>query len=265
MRFLADVQGWLYTSAVANLKAVASGIDPFQLLAAMAIAALFGLVHALMPGHGKTVLVSYYLGHPGRLLGSVGTSAILVATHVGSAIVLVLAGFTVLRATIGGAGRAPAFEVASAGLIVIIGVWLLFRALRPHRHTATDERVLAAATGFVPCPLTTFIMVYAATHGIIVAGLLVTASMAIGMIATIALFALAAVLAQSNDHASGAHGAPAQSSGTRPGGGERDRHHRVWRVDVGHTLKPSALPFRREIEPGRLWKPWPWKPCRLWT
>jgi nickel/cobalt transporter (NicO) family protein len=194
MHFLSDVQGWLYAGAVANLKAVASGIDPYQLLAAMAIATLFGLVHALMPGHGKTVLVSYYLGHPGRLLGSVGTSAILVATHVGSAIVLVLAGFTVLRTTIGGAGRAPAFEVASAGLIVIIGAWLLFRALRPHRRRATDERVLAAATGFVPCPLTTFIMVYAATHGIIVAGLLVTASMAIGMIATIALFALAAVL-----------------------------------------------------------------------
>jgi nickel/cobalt exporter len=58
MHFLSDVQGWLYAGAVANLKAVASGIDPNQLLAAMAIATLFGLVRALMPGHGKTVLVS---------------------------------------------------------------------------------------------------------------------------------------------------------------------------------------------------------------
>jgi len=194
MRYLADIQGWLYGGAVANLKAVASGIGAVQLAAAMAIAAVFGLVHALMPGHGKTVLVSYYLGHPGKLLGSAGASAILVLTHVGSAIVLVLAGFAVMRATIGGAGRAPAFEMASAGLIFLIGAWLLFRALRPHAHTATDERVLAAATGLVPCPLTTFIMVYAAANGIVLAGLMVTASMAVGMIATIALFAVAAVL-----------------------------------------------------------------------
>jgi nickel/cobalt exporter len=46
----------------------------------------------------------------------------------------------------------------------------------------------------VPCPLTTFIMVYAAAQGIVAAGLVVTAGMAIGMTVTIASFALAAVL-----------------------------------------------------------------------
>jgi nickel/cobalt transporter (NicO) family protein len=54
----------------------------------MSIAAVFGMVHALMPGHGKTVIVSYYLGRSARFLSSVGTSAILVLTHVGSAVVL---------------------------------------------------------------------------------------------------------------------------------------------------------------------------------
>lgn len=49
-------------------------------------------------------------------------------------------------------------------------------------------------TGLVPCPLTTFIMVYAAAQGIILAGLLVTVGMAVGMIATIAIFALGAVV-----------------------------------------------------------------------
>ena len=194
MRFLADIQGWLYGSATANLKVVASGIDPVQLIAAMAVAVLFGLVHALMPGHGKTVLVSYYLGHAGNLFGSIASSAILVLTHVGSAIVLVLAGFTVMRATIGGAGRAPGFELASAVLILGVGLWLLWRAMRPHAPHAGDGPALAAAAGLVPCPLTTFIMIYAVGNGIVLAGLLVTASMAAGMTLTIAAFALAAVL-----------------------------------------------------------------------
>jgi nickel/cobalt transporter (NicO) family protein len=196
MPLFGDIQGWLYGGATAQLKGVAAGVDPLKLLAAMMLAAVFGMVHGFMPGHGKTVIVSYYLGRPARLIGSIGTSAILVLTHVGSAVVLVLAGFVVIRRTVGGAGRAPAFEIASAVLIIAVGLWLLFRALRPHEHAhaGEDGRVLAFVTGLVPCPLTTFIMVYATVQGVIVAGLLVTAGMAIGMTATIALFAVAAVL-----------------------------------------------------------------------
>ena len=75
MTSFGDIQGWLHGSATAQLKALAAGSDPLKLLAAMAIAAVFGMVHALMPGHGKAVIVSYYLGRPARLFGSIGTSA----------------------------------------------------------------------------------------------------------------------------------------------------------------------------------------------
>lgn len=149
-----------------------------------------------MPGHGKTVLVSYFLGRPSKVVAGLSASIILVLTHVGSAVVLVLTGFMVIRSTIGGAGRAPAFETSSAVFIVLIGIWLLYNAIR-HRHhdsPTTDGRVLAFATGLVPCPLTTFIMVYAVSNGIIVAGLLLTAGMIVGMVTTIAIFAVVAVL-----------------------------------------------------------------------
>ena len=161
----------------------------------MAFAVLFGSVHALMPGHGKVALVSYYLGRPSRMIGGVVTSVILILTHVGSAIVLVLAGFKVMRMTLGGVGRAPTFEAASAILVTAIGIWLLLRALRQsHAHTEAESRTLAFATGLVPCPLTTFIMVYATAHGIVGAGLLLTAAMASGMIATILLFVVCTIL-----------------------------------------------------------------------
>jgi nickel/cobalt exporter len=196
MKFFGDVQSWLYGGATAELKGLSTGFDAAKLVVAMSIAALFGMVHAFMPGHGKTVIVSYYLGRPARYLGSIGTSAILVLTHVGSAVILVLTGFIVIRRTIGGAGRAPAFEISSAVLIIAIGLWLSYRACQAHEHShaTTDGKVLAFVTGLVPCPLTTFIMVYAAAQGIILAGLLVTVGMAVGMIATIAIFALGAVV-----------------------------------------------------------------------
>ena len=47
---------------------------------------------------------------------------------------------------------------------------------------------MAFATGLAPCPLTTFVMVYSVANGIVMAGLLIIAAMAIGMIATILIF-----------------------------------------------------------------------------
>ena len=184
-----EIQKWLFHSATAELKNFAGDPSASSVLAALAVAGLFGFVHALMPGHGKVALVSYYLGHPTRFIAGVATSAVLVLTHVGSAAVLVLAGFTVIRATLGGVGRAPAFEFASAILVIAVGVWLFVRSVRhDHRHLAQNAGFVAFATGLVPCPLTTFVMVYSVANGIVMAGLLVTAAMAIGMIATIFIF-----------------------------------------------------------------------------
>ena len=190
-----ELQRWLYGGATSELKTLAGGADPAAFLAALALAALFGIVHAFMPGHGKTALVSYYLGRPARLLHGLLTSAILVLSHVGSAAILVLAGFSVLRASLGGAGRAPLFEAASAVLVMATGTWLLVRSIQGHHHdhAAADGQVLAFATGLVPCPLTTFIMVYAAAHGMIASGLLLSAAMAAGMIVTIVFFAGCAI------------------------------------------------------------------------
>jgi len=190
-----ELQRWLYVGATTQLKGFSGVIEPQALSIGMGIAAVFGFVHALMPGHGKTVLVSYFLGRPGSVRASLTTSVIVVLTHVGSAVVMVLAGFIAIRATIGGAGRAPAFETTSAAFIILVGIWLLYNAVR-HRHDdfrSQNGTMLAVAAGLVPCPLTTFIMVYAVTNNMIAVGLLFTASMALGMVATIAIFATATV------------------------------------------------------------------------
>ena len=70
----------------------------------MAAAVLFGAVHALMPGHGKTALVSYHLGQPAKVPESIANAAILALTHVGLALVL-LAGFAVISRAFAYGGR----------------------------------------------------------------------------------------------------------------------------------------------------------------
>src|SRR5437763_5188187 len=147
-----EIQRWLYSSAMTELRSLTDAADVATLASALAVAALFGFMHALMPGHCKIALVSYYLGHPARLLGSIGTSAVLIITHVGSAVVLVLAGFTMIRATLGGAGRAPAFELASAVLVIAIGIWLLVRTIRSNHVRVGNSSLVASPLAWFLAP-----------------------------------------------------------------------------------------------------------------
>ena len=76
MHTFLSIQHWLYSGMGDGLGAIAGG-DPRAILLAMTAAILFGAIHALMPGHGKTVLVSYHLGQEARPLEGFINGAIL--------------------------------------------------------------------------------------------------------------------------------------------------------------------------------------------
>src|SRR3546814_8682959 len=138
MEQLIVLQGWLYAGGMDACDAArAAGAAEIPALVATAFA--FGLLHALLPGHGKALLSSYYAAE-GRMLGAIGSSAILIATHVGVAMVLVLGGFAVVRRGLVGPGSAPEFALASRIMIALIGLWLLWRAFRPHAPATAGRK-----------------------------------------------------------------------------------------------------------------------------
>jgi nickel/cobalt exporter len=186
-------QRGLHTQALAALKALPdAGVAGMPALIVAAFS--FGMLHALLPGHGKSLLAAHYAGE-GRWRGAILSSAILILTHVGSAIVIVLTGAAVIQRTLVGAGRAPILERSSHILIVLVGLWLLWQAFRSHHHDhGRSGPALAFVGGLIPCPLTTFIMAYAVANGLLLAGLLLSATFASGMIVTVVAFPLAAIL-----------------------------------------------------------------------
>ena len=192
MDWLIAAQRWLYGGMAETMRSAA---DLNGLPYLMVMAFVFGMIHALMPGHGKSVLVSYHLGHRSRLVEGIATGFLLASTHVGIAIVFVLAGVAVISRSLAAAGRAPALQIFSAALIASLGVYLLLRAIwpPPHRHVG-DGRVLAIATGLVPCPLTTFILSYALARGKLAMGLAAVGGMLAGVIVTICSFAVGAII-----------------------------------------------------------------------
>lgn len=158
--------------------------------------ALFGAIHALTPGHGKSVLASYLVGSRLASARSLIVSTTLAATHVGSAVLIALFALPLISRALGSVGRAPTLELLSRGLLVAIGIWLIIRALRgsAHHHEDRDGVAVGFVAGLVPCPLTLFAMVLALSRGVPEAGLTFAVAMWLGVGFTLALVALAAVL-----------------------------------------------------------------------
>jgi nickel/cobalt transporter (NicO) family protein len=166
----------------------------------MAMAFAFGAVHAATPGHGKSIVMSYFLGQGGVAHRGVTMSAKVIATHVLSAIALVTATTFVIDVGLGmRPADFPAVRLISYGGITVVGSWLFWRAVRRERGASLDAPTTRAGAlpyfaGISPCPLTTIIMVAALANGMVMLGLLVSLSMALGMIMTVSLFALAVIL-----------------------------------------------------------------------
>ena len=153
-------------------------------------------MHALTPGHGKTVLASYLVGSRLAVLRALAVAGALALTHVGSAVVLALAAAPILTRTLGGVGRAPVLEDISRGLLAPIGMWFLFRALRGRTLQHREGIAVGVVAGLVPCPLTLFAMFLALSRGIAEAGLMFALAMMLGVGATLCLVAALTVLAR---------------------------------------------------------------------
>lgn len=90
MDFLFTVQRSISTAVAENLSAFADTRDWLALLAVMPIGILFGAIHALTPGHSKTVLATYIAGTPVTAVRGVGLAIVLALTHVFCAVAIAL-------------------------------------------------------------------------------------------------------------------------------------------------------------------------------
>jgi ABC-type nickel/cobalt efflux system permease component RcnA len=129
-------------------KELSAGFIAFALLAAVA----FGAIHALSPGHGKTVVAAYLIGTRGTLRHAVLLGFVVTATHTSTVYLL---GFVTLYLSqyIVPEDLYPWMGIIAGGIILIMGLVLFVgrvRAtgvlspvaalLRPGRMSLANER-----------------------------------------------------------------------------------------------------------------------------
>jgi len=182
------------TRAFTNLVASHRTSIPFAILALL-IAVVLGGMHALAPGHGKTVMAAYVVGRRGSFRQSTLIAATVTATHT-AGVVLIGIVLTVSRA-LAPERVYPWLGFASGLLLILIGVTMVRARLRAHAHshdhghqpTPLGTRGLLAmgfVGGMVPSPSALIVLLGAIALGRLWFGILLIAAYGAGMGATLA-------------------------------------------------------------------------------
>ena len=99
---------------------------------ALVVALALGALHALTPGHGKTVVAAYLVGSHGTSLHAVSLGAVTTLTHTGSVLLLGLVALLASRFIVPN-DLFPLLEVTSGVLIILLGANLLYRRWYEYR------------------------------------------------------------------------------------------------------------------------------------
>jgi ABC-type nickel/cobalt efflux system permease component RcnA len=163
----------------------------------MSVAVALGLVHALTPGHGKSVIFSYFLGQRGSVLEGMRIAATAALTHGTIAVLLVLLASRVLSPLGRPTGAAAWLEVIAGAIVAAIGAFYVVFSLRglrcigDHAHRGAASRsLLAVAMGLLPCPLTIIVVGVAVAQGATGQGIALAAGISLGAAVTIGCFGL---------------------------------------------------------------------------
>jgi nickel/cobalt exporter len=211
----------IFTTAMTNME---QGRSVGTVGLALLIAFAYGALHTLGPGHGKAVVISYFVGTGGSLRRGVSMGGRIAVMHVLSAVVVVfLLDFAVRQAT----GAAPSdyrlIRLGSYALIVAIGAAMLWRALaavRAQRATETEAHAhhhhhdahagcaacaaahagskgggwIAAAVGVVPCTGALIVMLFGLANDLVVPAVMMVVAISAGMALAMSAIGVAAIL-----------------------------------------------------------------------
>jgi nickel/cobalt transporter (NicO) family protein len=181
-------------------------LSPWLLVVGLGLSALLGGLHALTPGHGKTLVAAYLIGSRGTVGHAAALGGIVTLTHTASVIAVgllaLLAGQYILPDVL-----VPALEVGAGLLVVALGTRLVrarWGARGGHRHHDHDHHhhdddhhipqgdvrpgdllAMGVSGGLVPCPEALGVMLIAIGLGRIGLGLALIVAFSLGLAAVL--------------------------------------------------------------------------------
>ncbi|MEM7269941.1 MAG: hypothetical protein AAF401_11890, partial [Pseudomonadota bacterium] len=129
--FIIDFQRRANAEVAVHMNAIERGDDLGAFFLGLGIAFLYGVIHAFGPGHGKFIIVSYFLGRDVNIGRGVLMAIQVAVVHVIAAVVIVWLADILLQAGAGmSLAEVPGVRAASFLIIAAIGLYMLYQALR---------------------------------------------------------------------------------------------------------------------------------------
>ena len=232
-RYSADYQRRIQHALSTSLRDIQSGSGSLALWTLASVCFGYGVVHTLGPGHGKAVVVAYFLDStkPRAWIEGIFAGAWIAFTHTLAA--LLLAGALKVFYSVGMLGalrEVRNVEIVSYVLILLVGFWRLWAGLTgrlhehahgdghdhgPHGHDhhahdhhghdhapqGTSSRrtvagwLLLTAAGIAPCAGALVVILLSAALGVLWAGVIGVIAIALGMAITLAAIGMASMVA----------------------------------------------------------------------
>ena len=164
-----------------------------KLFILIAFSFLYGFFHALGPGHGKTLVTSYFLANGGNWYKALIFSFRIGLIHVASAFVLVISSIYIIKTFISKVLNDISIYTSyfSGITIIAIAIYMLYSKYKSKNskkccscHSCSSNKKdwgIAIAAGIVPCAGMVVIFILTLTLGNYLIGFLSALAMALGM------------------------------------------------------------------------------------
>ncbi|MDD2452057.1 MAG: high frequency lysogenization protein HflD [Sulfurovum sp.] len=168
------------------------------------IAFVYGVIHAVGPGHGKSLVGLYFLREGGSYRQALKMGYLIAAVHALSALTLTMVIYYLIDTLFSKSFRefSGYSMIASAVLIILVGCYLVYESWS-HRNAKEETKLsnrsgyaVAFSAGIVPCPGVMTITLFALSMGHVALGVVSALVMSVGMGLTISLAGIASVAVQ---------------------------------------------------------------------
>ncbi len=225
-RYSANYQRLIQQTLSTSLRDIQSGAGSTALWTLVVVCFGYGVVHTLGPGHGKAVVVAYFLdsARPRAWMEGIFAGAWIAFTHTLAALLLAAAlkAFSTVSLLIA-LREVRNVDTFSYALILLIGFWRLWAGVTgrvhehighshdhdphghdhhadDHHHHDTRQRTVAGwllltAAGIAPCAGALVVVLLSVALGVIWAGVVGVIAIAFGMAITLAAIGMASMLA----------------------------------------------------------------------
>jgi len=215
----------LLKSSINEIKSLFESIkdekNPLTYMFLLFIAYMYGVIHALGPGHGKTLVGSYFLSNERSYSKALFISLAIGVVHTFSAFFLTLIIYYIIDTFLAQFIDESIYYTTkiSALIIIFIALYLIYKKYKaykkiqttstykfsanPHVSTCScssckvdsnsTDMALIISAGIVPCPGTVSIFIFSLSLGLYYAGFLSALLMSLGMSTIIFISALISV------------------------------------------------------------------------